>query len=107
VFAAEHLLDFAGLHFQIEPVERLREFVIDRFPGVRPLDEHAEVVAALFQRRDQIAILFEASAALQDLLRFGLVFPEIWRGGARLEAVQFVVGAGNFKDSSADSQRVG
>jgi hypothetical protein len=43
---------------------------------------------------------------LQHLLRFGLVFPEIGRGGARLEAGQFFFRAGGFKDSSADPQRV-
>jgi hypothetical protein len=31
-------------------------------------------------------VLLEATAALQDLLRFGLILPEIGRGGARLEA---------------------
>jgi len=31
-------------------------------------------------------VLFEAPPALQDLLCFKLIFPEIWRGGARLEA---------------------
>jgi hypothetical protein len=31
-------------------------------------------------------ILLEAAAPLQNLLGFGLVFPEIRRGGARLEA---------------------
>jgi len=107
VFAAEHLLDFTGLHFLIQSVERLRELRVDRLPRARPLDEHAEVVAALSQRHNQIAILLEPSTALQDFLGFGLVFPEIGRGGARLEAVQLVVRAGDFKDSSADPQPVG
>jgi hypothetical protein len=31
-------------------------------------------------------ILLEATAALQDLLRFSLIFPEIGRRGTRLEA---------------------
>jgi hypothetical protein len=31
-------------------------------------------------------LLLEAPAALQDLLRFGLILPEIWCGGAGLEA---------------------
>jgi hypothetical protein len=31
-------------------------------------------------------ILLETPAALEHLLGFGLVFPEIGRGGARLEA---------------------
>jgi hypothetical protein len=43
---------------------------------------------------------------LQHLLGIGLVFPEIRRGSARLEAGQFLLGFGGFKDSSADRQRV-
>jgi hypothetical protein len=31
-------------------------------------------------------VLLQTTAALKDLLRFGLIFPEIGRGGARLEA---------------------
>jgi hypothetical protein len=60
----------------------------------------------LLQRHHQVAILLEPSAALQDFLRFGLIFPEIRRGGARLEAGQFFVGTRGFKDSSGDRQRV-
>jgi hypothetical protein len=54
----------------------------------------------------EIAILFEAAAALQDFLRFGLILPEIGRGGAGLEAGQLFVGTGRFKDSSANRWRV-
>jgi hypothetical protein len=43
---------------------------------------------------------------LQHLLGVGLVFPEIGRGSARLEAGQFLLGFRRFKDSSADRQRV-
>ena len=77
----------------------------DVFARLRPFDEHGEVVGSLPEREHQIAILFEAAAALQDSLRFGLVFPEIGRSGARLEAGQLVFGAGGFKDSSGDRQR--
>jgi hypothetical protein len=106
VLAAEHLLDFAGLDFLIQRLEGLAEFGVDRLAGLGPLHEHSQVVAALSQRHDQIAILLEPAAALQNLLRFGLVFPEIGRGGARLEACQFLVGAARLKDSSADQRRV-
>jgi hypothetical protein len=106
VLAAEHLLDLAGLHFLIESFERLREFVIDRLARFGPLDENRQIVALLPQRHDQVAILLQPPAALEDLLGFGLVFPEIGGGGARLEAVQFVFGAGGFKDSSGGPQRV-
>ena len=86
VLAAEHLLDLAGLHFLIERLERLAELGVDRLARFGPLDEHGEVVALLLERHDQVAILLEPPAALLDLLGFGLVFPEIGRGGARVEA---------------------
>jgi hypothetical protein len=105
VLAAQHLLDLAGLYFLIESFEGLRELGVDRLAGLGPLDEHGEIVASLLERQHQIAILLEPAAALQDLLRFGLVLPEIGRGGARLEAGQLFVGAGDFKDSSADLKR--
>jgi len=105
VLAAEHLLDLAGLYFLIKRFECLGELGVNRLARLGPLDEHGEVVGSLPEREHQIAILFEAAAALQDSLRFGLVFPEIGRSGARLEAGQLVFGAGGFKDSSGDRQR--
>jgi len=105
VLAAEHFLDLARLHFQVEAFERLRELGVDRFARLRPFEKDREVVALFLEGQDEIAILLEPAAALQDFLRFGLIFPEVWRGGARLEAVQFFVGAGDLKDSSADPQR--
>jgi hypothetical protein len=86
VLAAEHLLDLAGLHLLLERIERLTELGIDRFAGFRPFGEHGEIVALLLERRHQVVVLLEAPAALQYLLRFGLIVPEIGRGGARLEA---------------------
>jgi hypothetical protein len=105
VLAAEHLLDLAGLNLLIEEIERLREFGVHRLAGRRPLDENGQIVTLLPQGGAQLEILLEPPAALQDLLRLGLIFPEIGRGGARLQAVQFVRGTGGFKDSSADPQR--
>jgi hypothetical protein len=106
VLAAEHLLDLAGLHFLIERVERLRELGVDRLAGFGPFDEHREIVAALLERHHEIAIQLQAPSALQGLLRFGGVFPEIGRGGFVFEAGQLFVGAGRFKDSSADRPHV-
>ena len=92
VLAAEHLLDLAGLHFLIERVERLANSASTGSPASAHSTSTAR--SSLFFRSDvdQIAILLEPPAALQDLLRFGLVLPEIGRGGARLEAGQFFVG---------------
>jgi hypothetical protein len=86
VLAAEHLLDLARLHFLIERVEPLRKLGVDGLPRLRPLHQDGQVVAALFQRQAEIPILLEPAAALQDLLRFSLILPEIRRGRARLEA---------------------
>jgi hypothetical protein len=86
VLAAEHLLDLAGLYFLLERVERLTEFGVDRLARFGPFDEHGEIVALLRERRHQLVLLLQAPAALQDLLRFSLIFPEIGRRGARLEA---------------------
>jgi hypothetical protein len=107
VLPAEHLFDLAGLHFPIEDVEGLRELRVDRLAGLRPLDEHTEIVALLLQRSTEVAVLFEAPAALQDFLRLRLVLPEIRRGGFGFELGQFLIGAGGLKDSSADRRRVG
>jgi hypothetical protein len=73
---------------------------------VGPFDEHGKVVAPLFQRYDQIAVLLEAASSLQDFLGVDLIFPEIGRGGARLEAGQLLLRASGFKDSSANRSRV-
>jgi hypothetical protein len=102
VLAAEHLLDLAGLHLLVERVERLRELRVDGFARLRPLDQDAEVVALLLQRLNEIAILFETPAALQDFLRRGRVVPEVRRCGFRFELIQFLVGTSGFKDNSAD-----
>jgi hypothetical protein len=105
VLAAEHLLDLAGLHFLIERFERLPELGVDRLTRVRPFDQHREVVALLPERQHEIAILLDPAAPLQDLLRFGLVLPEIRSGGTRLEARQFLVRPSGLKDGSADRWR--
>jgi hypothetical protein len=107
VLAAEHLLDLAGLDFFVERVEALRELALDGFAGLGPLEQHLQVLAALLQRLREIAILFETAPALQDLLRFGLVLPEIGRRGACLETMELFFGFGGFKDSYADLQRAG
>jgi hypothetical protein len=105
VLASEHLLGFTGLHFLLEGVERLRVLAVDRFARFGPLGEHAEVLAARTERVQQIAILFQPPAALEDALRFGLIFPEVGGGGAGFDSGQFFVGSCSFKDSYADPQR--
>jgi len=105
VLAAEHLLDLAGLYRLVERLDALRELGVDGLACRRPLEEHTQIVGLLLEGLRELAVLFEAAAALQYALRFGLVLPEIRRGGARFEAGQFVRGVRGFKDSSADPQR--
>jgi hypothetical protein len=107
VLAAEHLLDLAGLYFLIEQVKRGCQLAVNRLAGFGPLDEHREIVALPLQRPHQIPILLEPPPALQRLLRFGLVLPEIGRGRARFQTIQLLFGVVGFKDSSGDRQRVG
>jgi hypothetical protein len=102
VFTAQHLLDLGGLHFLIERFECLREFGVDRLSRFRPFEQHREVFALFLERQAQIAILLEPATALEDFLCFSLVFPEIGRGGAGLEAGQLLVGSSGLKDSPED-----
>jgi hypothetical protein len=106
MLATEHLLDLGGLHLLIEAVERLAELRVYGFACLGPFDEDGEIIAFLAKRLNQIAVLFEPSPPLEHFLRFGLVLPEIGVGSACLEPGQFFVGAGRFKDSSEDRQRV-
>jgi hypothetical protein len=106
VFAAEHLLDLAGLDFLVQQLQGLRELGIHRFTRFRPFDKHGEIVALLLEREHEIAILLQATAALQNFLRFGLILPEIGSRGARFEAGQLFVRFRTLKDSSADRRRV-
>jgi hypothetical protein len=105
VLAPEHFLDFAGLDFLVQRFDRQVELGVDRLACLGPLHQYGEIVALLFERYDQFAILLEPAPALQNFLGFSLVFPEVGRGGARLETGQLLIGAGGLKDSSADPQR--
>jgi hypothetical protein len=86
VLAAEHLLDLAGLDFLVEGIERLAQLGVNRLAGFGPFDEHGQIVAAFLERPNQLELLLEPAPALQHFLGFGLILPEIGRGGARLEA---------------------
>jgi hypothetical protein len=54
----------------------------------------------------ELELVGESTAALERLLSFCLVFPEIRCGDARLERGQFCGAAGSVKDSSEDLWRV-
>jgi hypothetical protein len=106
VLAAEHLLGFAGLDLRRQLVERLAEVVPDGLASLGPLDEDVEVVELALQRVAELDVFLEPATALQQLLRVGLVFPEVRSGDALLYAGELDRGAGGVKDSSADRRRV-
>ena len=105
VLAAEHLLGLAGLDLGGEVVEPAREVVGNRLARVGPLDQHGEVLDAPVQRGAEVAILFQAAAALEELLRPDLILPEVRVGDARFDVRQFVRGLCGVKDSSAGRWR--
>jgi hypothetical protein len=105
VLAAEHLLRLAGFDFADQFVEAASEILGDRLPRLRPFDEDGEILDAPAQRLAQVPILLEAAAALQQLLRPGLVLPEIRIGNAQLYPGELVGGTRGVKDSSADRPR--
>jgi len=104
VLPAEHLLDLAGLDVLVERVEPLGQLCVDRFASGQPVGEHRQVFVLLAQRDDEIALLLDALAALQDLLGFDLVLPEFWSGGLGFYAGEFFIRFGGLKDSYADRQ---
>jgi hypothetical protein len=99
VLAAEHLLRLALGDLLVELVEHAHEVVLHGLALLEPLVEHAQVVGGLGEPPGEFDILFESSPTLQDLLRLGLVLPEIGCGCALLEAVQLVSRACGLKDS--------
>jgi hypothetical protein len=90
VFAAEHLLGLPRVDFAREVLEALGEIVANRFAGLRPLHEHGEIVGATPKRVAEVLIVLEPSAALQEFLRGGLIFPEVGSGDPLLYAGQFL-----------------
>jgi hypothetical protein len=90
VLAAEQLLRLRRFHFARERLEALAQVALDVLALLRPLDEHGQIVLALLQRVDQLDLLLEATAALEGLLRLGLILPEIGQGRTLFEPGQFV-----------------
>jgi hypothetical protein len=101
VLAAEHFLDLGALDLGFEIVEAAREIGGDVLARFCPLDEDCQIVAPPSQGRRQGDFLFEAAPALEHLLRFGLILPEVRLRGARLERAQLVGRSSGLKDNSA------
>jgi hypothetical protein len=104
--AGEHRPGFPGLHVTGKRVEAAIEIGADVFAAARPFEQHAEVVALAPQRFRQRAILFEAAAALQRLLRRALILPEFRQGDLLFEVAELARQARFVKAPSAGGSRV-
>jgi hypothetical protein len=101
MLAAEHLLDFGGVHLRLEAVEAALEIGKHLFALLRPFEQHAEVVDLLGETVAQLDVFGEPSLALEGLLRVGLVVPEIRRRDFQLELRELPGIVSIVKDSSA------
>jgi hypothetical protein len=105
VLAAQHFLGFARFDLRRQLVERPAQVVSDRLTRLRPLHEHREIVGATAERLAQLAVFFQAAAALQELLGRRLILPEVGGGNALFDLCQFGRRTGGVKDSSAGRWR--
>jgi hypothetical protein len=85
VIAAEHLLRFRGLDLMLERVDRALEIGTDVFAALRPLEQHSEVVDLPGKAVAKLDVFGQPPLALQRLLGFGLVVPEIGGGDLLFE----------------------
>jgi hypothetical protein len=79
VLAAEHFPGLDGLDLFFERVERALEVGFDVLTGLRPFEQHAEIVDLPAQAVALFDVFGEAALALECLLRLRLVVPEIRR----------------------------
>jgi hypothetical protein len=105
VLAAEHLLDFTGVHHSRKLLETGGEIGKHVLALPRPFHQHAHVLGALGERGDEVDLFLDAAAPLKDLLGLGLVVPEIRSGRAGFYAGQFFCGVRGLKDNSGDRTR--
>ena len=102
VLAAEHLLGLGGLDFLLQLVERRAARSAPTSSPPRPTRRARRGRrCALLQRLAQREVVLDAAPPLHDLLRFGLVVPEVGLGDALLDLGQLLVEAGSLKDASA------
>jgi hypothetical protein len=102
VLAAEHLAGLGRLDIGLELVEPPGQVGVDRLAGFCPFDEHAEVIGAALQRFGERELPGQTAAALLQLLRFGVVLPEVRVESLLVDAVEFSAVSRGVKDSSAD-----
>jgi hypothetical protein len=102
VLAAQHLAGFGLLDVRLEFVEAFQQLAIDGFPGLRPLDQDAEIVGAALQRLTAGQLLVQTAAALEQLLCFRGILPEVRMRDASLDFLELRPVARFVKDSSGD-----
>jgi len=83
--ARQHRAHLGGLHVAAVRLERAAELGGDVLALLGPVGEDGDVVRLFAQRRREVAVAFDAATALQDLLRGGLVLPEVRRRSLRLQ----------------------
>jgi hypothetical protein len=77
VLAAQHLLGFGGVDLLLEGIQGLVEIGGHVLAALRPFNQDADVVDLLGEAVAKLEVLGQAPLALQRLLRFGLVVPEV------------------------------
>jgi hypothetical protein len=105
VLAAEHFLRFARFDLGGEVVQRAGELVADGLAGFDPFGQDRQVLEPAPQGFGELAVFFQPPAALQQLLRGGLILPEVWSANALLYPRQFGCGTCGVKDGSAGQRR--
>jgi hypothetical protein len=85
VLAAEHLLGFSRVDLFFERVEGLLQIGDNVLAAFGPLEQDADVVDLLREAVAKLEVFGKPALALQRLLRFGLVVPEIGGGDFLLE----------------------
>jgi hypothetical protein len=103
--AREHRADLARLHVALERLQPFSQVGFDVLALPRPVDQDGQVVGLAAQRRRQRAIVFEAPAALQQLLRRSLVLPEVRSGDLRLDVLDLARQPRVVKGPSGDEER--
>jgi hypothetical protein len=106
VLAAEHLACFRGFDVDLELVNAFEELAVNRLATFGPFDEDAEVISAPPQRLAQCQLFFEPAPSLEQLLRVGLILPEVRIGNTRFYPIELGTMTRGVKDNSADRPTV-
>jgi len=80
VLTAQHLLRLGAFDVLAQFLEAPGDVCGDVLPRLCPFEKDVEVIAPPLQRAEQREVVIQASPALHDLLRLGLIVPEGWIG---------------------------